>query len=83
MEQAAAKKYEAENKGGRAFSLDEVDRINEDVEYIRDVLKLLIHVNDEAINPTAAPTCAITCEALNRILRIDAMFNEKELPDEA
>ena len=78
MEQAAAKKWEAENLGGRAFTLDEVDSINGDIAYIKSVLQLIIHVNDEATNPHALPTCEISCVALDKILMIDEMFNGKK-----
>ena len=73
----------AESEVVRSFTLDEVDEIMLDVEYIREVLQLLIQVNDQATNPTAAPTCAITCEALDRIVRISETFNGKEPDAEA
>ena len=67
-----------EEKIHTGFTLREIDQLNLDVEYVRQVLPILAIVEEAHGADRGIKTAAIVYEAMDRMRRIDEIINPRK-----
>jgi hypothetical protein len=66
---------QTEKKIRTGLTLSEVDRVNENVDFVQEVLRLVLVVNDHDYVGGPPSTGCIVAEAMNRMKKIDTIIN--------
>ena len=67
----------AEREIHTGLTLSEVDRVNDDINYVQEVLTLVLLVNQDEYVGGPPSTDAIIGEAIDRMKRIDETINHR------
>jgi|WetSurMetagenome_2_1015567.scaffolds.fasta_scaffold289136_2 hypothetical protein len=66
-----------EKKIHKGLTLDEVDRVNDNINFVQEVLRLVLVASDCDYAGSPPSTDMIVGEALDRVKKIDAIINQR------